>query len=177
MPGAHFDEPPGRRSGPGPVVLMLSPELEVRAQTPETDRYLRALVPPTTSAGPIPAGAYNVAAQLLAVEAGVDDHPPLARVHLAGRRVADPAGGPDGDAAARPDIAVTIERDHAGGAHSTLFARACGLSAREAELLGHLAAGADTRARRRAHVPVRAHGPGPPEVDLRQDRHPQPPDA
>lgn len=53
-----FDEaaiPPTRT---GPAVLVLSPELEVRAQTPQT--------------------------QLLAVEAGVDDHPPSARVHLNG---------------------------------------------------------------------------------------------
>ena len=31
---------------------------------------------------PVPAGAYNVGAQLLAREAGVDGNPPLARVHL-----------------------------------------------------------------------------------------------
>ena len=68
----------------GPAVLVLSPELEVRAQTPQTEEYLRLLVPPDTDRRPIPAGAYNVAAQLLAVEAGVDDHPPSARVHLTG---------------------------------------------------------------------------------------------
>ena len=68
-------------------MLLLSPALEVRAQTPQTQRYLRILVPPETEdQAPVPASAYNVAAQLLAAEAGVDDSPPLARVHLADGR-------------------------------------------------------------------------------------------
>src|SRR5207253_1298796 len=66
----------------GPVVLLLGPDLHVHAQTPETEDYLRQLVPPDQDRSPIPAGAYNVAAQLLAVEAGIDAHPPSARVHL-----------------------------------------------------------------------------------------------
>ena len=79
-----FDGVPVPPDRTGPVVLMLSSDLEVRAQTEETDRYLRGLVPPDDERRPVPSGAYNVAAQLLAVEAGVDDHPPWARVHLAG---------------------------------------------------------------------------------------------
>src|ERR1700759_2713336 len=99
----------------GPVVLLLSPVLEVRAQTPQTQRYLQVLVPPEAEdQAPVPAGAYNVAAQLLATEAGVGDNPPVARVHLTGDRV-------------------------------TVFGRAWGLSPREAELLRHLAGGATTR--------------------------------
>jgi hypothetical protein len=72
------------RHGPrlGPVVLLLSPDLQVRGQTPQTQDYLRVLVPPEEDRPPIPAIAYNVAAQLLAVEAGVDRNPPSARVHL-----------------------------------------------------------------------------------------------
>jgi hypothetical protein len=69
-----------RHPWPGPIVLLLSDQLEVHGQTPETDRYLRALVPPDRDRPPVPAGAYNVAAQLLAVEAGIDDHQPAARV-------------------------------------------------------------------------------------------------
>ena len=65
---------------PGPVVLLLSRDLEVRAQTPETQRYLRTLVPPTPGQPPVPASAYNVAAQLLASEAGIDRNRPVARV-------------------------------------------------------------------------------------------------
>ena len=137
-----FDGVPVPPDRTGPVVLMLSSDLEVRAQTQETDRYLRALVPPDHERRPIPSGAYNVAAQLLAVEAGVDDHPPWARVHLAGGVWLTLRAARIGDT--QPDIAVTIET--ASPAERTdVFARALGLSAREAELLGHLVAGANTR--------------------------------
>lgn len=92
------------------------------------------------------AGAYNVAAQLLAVESGVDAHPPSARVHLGGgtwltlRAARIGGASPAGD----QDIAVTIEPTSPAGRMS-LFVRACGLSAREAELLTYLSSGADTR--------------------------------
>ena len=66
----------------GPVVLLLSPELEVRGQTPGTHEPLRRLVPRDDDGPPVPAGAYHVAAQLLAAEAGVDPHPPWTRAHL-----------------------------------------------------------------------------------------------
>ena len=126
----------------GPVVLMLTADLEVRAQTAETEEYLRLLVPPEADRRPIPAGAYNVAAQLRAAEAGVDHHPPSSRVHLGGgvwltlRAARFDRGVPD-------DIAVTIERTSP-GERLDLFARASGLSTRETELLVHLATGADT---------------------------------
>lgn len=130
----------------GPVVLVLSPELQVRAQTPETDAYLRRLLPPDGDGSPIPAGAYNVAAQLLAVESGVDDHPPSARVHLGGGAWLTLRAARIGGAApaADQDIAVTIEPTSP-AERMSLFVRATGLSAREAELLTHLATGADTR--------------------------------
>src|SRR4051812_7992018 len=57
----------------GPVVMVLGPDLEIHAQTPQTDRYLRLLVPPDEGRSAIPAGAYNVAAQLLALQAGVNN--------------------------------------------------------------------------------------------------------
>jgi hypothetical protein len=66
----------------GSAVIVLSPDLRVKAQTPETEAYLRTLVPPASDRQPIPAGAYNVGAQLRASEDGVDSHPPCARVHL-----------------------------------------------------------------------------------------------
>jgi DNA-binding CsgD family transcriptional regulator len=139
----------------GPVVMLLSPDLAVRAQTAPVASYLATLVPPDAGAAPVPAGAYNVAAQLLAVEAGVDEHPALARVHLHGgvwltmkaARIAldddtDPAKSTD---TAEHDIAVSIEL--AGSAErASLFARAYALSGREAELISQLAGGADTRA-------------------------------
>lgn len=128
----------------GPVVLMLTGDLEVRAQTPETDEYLRLLVPPDADSRPIPAGAYNVAAQLLAVEAGVDHHAPSARVHLANGVWLTLRAARLGQTGAADDIAVTIERTSP-GERLELFSRACGLTTRETELLAHLATGADTR--------------------------------
>lgn len=127
-------------------MLLLSPDLRTLGQTPETSDYLRTLIPPPEGHSPIPAGAYNVAAQLLAVEAGVDSNPPAASVHLAGgrwltlraARIGDP-GPPD-----RRSIAITIG-DTQPAERAELFARSHGLSARERELLGHLSHGHDTR--------------------------------
>ena len=137
----------GHQPVTGPVVLLLSPALDVRAQTPQTQRYLRLLVPPDAAGqAPVPAGAYNVGAQLLAAEAGVDRNPPLARVHLgSGQWLTLRADRMDSaQPTAARDIAVSIETTDSGGRLS-LFTRACGLSPREAELLGHVAAGATTR--------------------------------
>jgi len=139
----HLTE--SRKVPGGPAVLVLSPDLHVRAQTPETDAYLRALVPPTGDRRPIPAGAYNVGAQLRASEDGVDSHPPRARVHLgqgiwltlcAARIVA--TGQPDAD------IAVTLEPTSI-NERMSLFSLAHGLSRREAEIMAACARGTDTR--------------------------------
>jgi hypothetical protein len=59
----------------GPVVLVLSPELQMGGQTSKTSEYLMNLIPPMRNREPIPAIAYNVAAQLLAVEADIDGTP------------------------------------------------------------------------------------------------------
>jgi hypothetical protein len=56
-------------------MLLLSPDLQVRGQTPESMEYLRLLVPPAEGRQPVPAAAFNVSAQLLASEAGVDSNP------------------------------------------------------------------------------------------------------
>jgi DNA-binding CsgD family transcriptional regulator len=129
----------------GPVVLLLSADLDVLRQTPETQEYLRALVPPDDDRPPIPASAYNVAAQLLAAEAGVDPNPPWARVHLPGGlwltlRAARIGGIESGQ---ERDIAVTIEQTSS-PERVALFARAFAFSARESELVGHLTRGGDT---------------------------------
>jgi DNA-binding NarL/FixJ family response regulator len=130
----------------GPVVVLLSSELEVFAQTPETQEYLRVLVPPDDDRSPVPAGVYNVAAQLLAIEAGVDANPPSARVHLSGgrwltlRAARITAGPPSADG----NIAVTIE-DSSHSERAELFARAHCLSSRESELFAYLVTGSDTR--------------------------------
>jgi DNA-binding CsgD family transcriptional regulator len=129
----------------GPAVLVLSPDLRVRAQTPETEAYLRALVPPSGDREPIPAGAYNVGAQLRASEDGVDSHPPRARVHLAHGdwltlRAARMVESDRADA----DIAVTIEPTST-SERMSLFSLAHGLSKREAEIVATCARGTDTR--------------------------------
>jgi DNA-binding CsgD family transcriptional regulator len=131
---------------PGPVVLLLSPQLEVLGQTPETHEYLRVLVPPADGRAPIPASAYNVGAQLLAVEADVDRNPPSARVHLSDGRWVSLRAARIGDVLPSGDrnIAVTIE-DTPHHERVSLFGRAFGLSPREIELLGHLVTGTDTR--------------------------------
>jgi DNA-binding CsgD family transcriptional regulator len=130
----------------GPVVLLLSPELRVLGQTPQTHEYLRVLVPPAPGREPIPASAYNVAAQLLAVEAEVDANPASARVHLSeGLWVTLRAARlDDGRAGGERNIAVTIE-ETSPAERVSMFGRAFGLSARETELLGELATGTDTR--------------------------------
>jgi DNA-binding CsgD family transcriptional regulator len=122
------------------VVLLLSPGLEVLGQTPETEEFLRVLVPPAPGRPPVPAGAYNVAAQLLAVEAQADENPPWARVHLSAGTWMTLRAARIGD----DNIAVSIEETSPGDRVS-LFAKAFALSARESELLGHLVTGMDTR--------------------------------
>lgn len=129
----------------GPLVLLLSPDLDVVSQTPETHEFLRTLVPPADDRPPIPASAYNVAAQLLANEAGVDSHPPRTRVHLSeGLWLTLRAARIGATTSADRDIAVTIEQT-APAERVDLFTRASGLSPRESEVVGHLVTGCDTR--------------------------------
>jgi DNA-binding CsgD family transcriptional regulator len=131
----------------GPVVLLLSPQLQVLGQTPDTHDYLRTLLPPAQNRQPIPASAYNVAAQLLALQAGVDSHPATARVHLSnGVWVTLRAARVDGPGVAQPqNIAVSIE-ESSPAERLDMFARTFGLSERETQLLEHLATGSDTKA-------------------------------
>lgn len=131
----------------GPVVLLLSPELEPLGETAPVLAYLAALLPPAANQAPIPASAYNVAAQLIAREAGVDDQPVLARVSIGGGRwLALRAARLDrASATDASPIAVTIEAASTSD-RLELFARANALSDRETELLRHLDAGLDTHA-------------------------------
>lgn len=142
---ATFTVTGGPRS-PGPVVLLLTPDMRVAEQTPHTHEHLMRLLPPDAGRQPVPAAVYNVAAQLVAAEAGVDPHPPSGRVHLAaGRWLTLRAARLDAAGRADALIAVTIE-EASPAQRSAVFARACGLSTRETELLTRLAGGADTRA-------------------------------
>lgn len=130
----------------GPAVLLLGADLRVRLQTPSADNRLRVLNPPPPEPGglaPIPAAAYNVGAQLIAAEQGIDPAPPRARVHLNGRRwVTLDAARVEADDSA--DIAVVIEETSPAD-RLDLFARTHALSTRETEVFGHIAAGAHSK--------------------------------
>ncbi len=132
--------PPRTREGLGPMVLLLDNQLQVHSQTEATAEWLAMLLPAAPGEPLIPAAAYNVAAQLLAVEEGIDGNAPSARVHLAdGLWITLRAARLNRDA-----IAVTIEETTPPD-RLEIFSRCFGLSSRETELLGHLATGSDTR--------------------------------
>jgi DNA-binding CsgD family transcriptional regulator len=128
----------------GPGVLLLGDDLTPVAGTPQLRDWLTTLLPTAADVGPVPASALNVAAQLLAVEAGVDDHPPAGRVALApgtwltvrADRLTEPLSG--------ASIAVGYELTSP-AERLDLFARAHALSPREREVLVAVATGLDTR--------------------------------
>jgi DNA-binding CsgD family transcriptional regulator len=134
----------------GAVVLTLDEDLLITSRTAASRAWLDVLLPPVPAQRAIPASVYNVAAQLLAVEEGIDDHPAFARAHLAdgfwltiraARLAADEAAAHVGSAA----LVVTIEETSAADRRD-VFSRAFGFTPRENELLTLLATGSDTRA-------------------------------
>jgi DNA-binding CsgD family transcriptional regulator len=129
-----------------PAVLLLSGSLDVIAQTEQAEQYLRMLVPPSGGRGPVPAGAYNVAAQLLAVEADVDAHRPRARVHIAGGTWLTLQAARIGaaNATTTAEIAVTIELASPAD-RAAIYASSYGFTGRETEILERLMSGADGR--------------------------------
>ena len=125
------------RTGPdGPAVLILDRSLVVRRATPETDEFLARLLP--RDGRPIPAAAYNVAAQLLALEAG-SVGPARSRVHLGEGCWLTLEAAWFG-----AEMAVTISRTTPED-RIDLFARCHGFSQQEARVLDQLALGHDTR--------------------------------
>jgi DNA-binding CsgD family transcriptional regulator len=145
-----FTEPAAaHRHDTAPVVLTLDDGLRITSRTAVSQAWLDVLLPPGPNAQAVPASVYNVAAQLLAAEAGIDDHPAVTRTHLAGGfwltlRAARLAAEPAASGGAGGTIVVTIEEASAAD-RLDLFGRAFGLSARERELLSLLATGSDTR--------------------------------
>jgi DNA-binding CsgD family transcriptional regulator len=136
----------------GPVVLTLDDSLRIVSRTAASQAWLNVLLPPGPGEQAIPAAVYNVAAQLLAAEAGTDSHPAYARAHLTSGfwlaiRAARLSVDQDPGAPARggATIAVTIEEASAAD-RLDLFTRAFGLTAREHQMLALLATGSDTRA-------------------------------
>jgi hypothetical protein len=151
----------------GPAVLLLDDDLRPVVQTPASTRYLEALLPPGPGQAVVPAAALNVAAQLRAVEAGVDDHPPEARISVPERSWMTIRAG-------RPHLRRADDHGH----------RRTGPPGRAFDPVRSgrrpQPAGGDRprRRRRRPRHPAhraaarhhRPHGAGPPEGDLRQDR-------
>jgi DNA-binding CsgD family transcriptional regulator len=142
---ATFTVPAGPGPPDGPAVLLLTDELQPAGRTPQTDDQLRALLPTPPGQAPVPAIALNVAAQLLAIEAGIDAHPPFARCHQTdGRWIEVRAARIRPEPASGPTIAVTIERATP-SRRVEVYSRVLGLTTRECELLTCLGSGADTR--------------------------------
>lgn len=151
--------------------------MDVLRQTPETHEYLWALVPPPDGWAPIPAGAYNVAAQLLAVEADVDGHPPLDPActcpTACGSHCARPGSDTQTPAVGRrspsPSSGLTRGTDVIVCAHPR--------SERPRRRVVAASHGGPRHSRDRAmHVPVRAHRARSPQADLRKDVNAQSPD-
>ena len=128
----------------GPGVLLLGDDLTPVAGTPQLQEWLTTLLPTPADVWPVPASALNVAAQLLAVEAEIDDHPPSGRVALApgtwltvrADRLTHPVPG--------ASIAVGYELTSPAD-RLDLFARAHALSPRERDVVVAVATGLDTR--------------------------------
>ena len=134
----------------GPAVILFDADYQVVSQTATAATALMVLNPPGEEPipDPIPAAALNVAAALLAAEAGVPVGPAWSRVHLgAGRWVTLRAERMTGAV----EVAVTIEVSTV-TERREVFALAHGLSPREREVLGHLATGADSRTMAQALV-------------------------
>jgi DNA-binding CsgD family transcriptional regulator len=130
-----FTDPGGDLPSVGPAVVVLDRGLAVRSQTDAAAEALLRLNPPDEPMAPIPASAYNVGAALMALEAGIPVGEPWARVHLGGSRWVTVRASRLGD-----DVAVSIEPSTA-AERADLVARSAGLSDRETEVLGVLAAG------------------------------------
>jgi DNA-binding CsgD family transcriptional regulator len=128
----------------GPAVMVLGPALRPLGRTPPTYAHLAALLPAAGGRDAVPAAAFNVAAQLCAVEAGVVDGVARSRVFVPGASWMTARAARLATASADAEIAVTFET--AGPAErAALYARVAGLSGREGDVLRAVAAGHDTR--------------------------------
>lgn len=132
---------------PPQAVLTSDEDMAVVGETASTRDWLELLQPGPRPYQAVPAEVLNLAAQMLAREAGVDDHDAAARVHLgSGRwailRASRMASGVSG---ATPPLAVTIQ-DCPPEARLDMFARCFGLTPRQRELLELASAGASTAA-------------------------------
>jgi len=125
----------------GPVVLVLDDALGVVSRTAAADDWLaRLLPPPVGGVLPVPAAAYNVAAQLVAREQGVDAHEPRGRVHLGDGFWVSVGAARLGEG---QGVAVAMEPITAGD-RLDLVGRAFALSPRERTVVAEVCAGRTT---------------------------------
>ncbi|MFT3871968.1 MAG: LuxR C-terminal-related transcriptional regulator [Nocardioides sp.] len=119
--------------------------------TDAAHRYLDRLLPSPDAGSSIPASAYNVAAQLLSREEGVDPAEATVRTHVGDGvwLTLSAARMSSNIPASISDIAVTIELTSASD-RLDLFARSHALTGRETDVLHQVATGADTRTTARA---------------------------
>ncbi|MET4590221.1 DNA-binding CsgD family transcriptional regulator [Arthrobacter sp. 754] len=132
---------------PQQAILTLDEDMAVLGKTASVDEWLGLL-----QAGPrpfhtVPSEVLNVAAQLLAQEAGVDHHPAWSRVHLVSGQWAILRASRMGPAGleATPPLAITIQACPP-EARLDVFARSLGLTPRQRELLQLASEGLDTAA-------------------------------
>jgi DNA-binding CsgD family transcriptional regulator len=129
----------------GPVVLTLDDDLRILSRTAASQVWLDQLLPPTGGNPAVPASVYNVAAQLLATEQGVDDHHPYSRTHLRdGLWLSLRAARITGEDQQPGQIVVTLQ-EASGRDRLEVWSRAVGLTMRERKLICLLAAGGNTR--------------------------------
>jgi DNA-binding CsgD family transcriptional regulator len=129
---------------PQQAVLTLDAELGITGRSASAADWLGLLQPGPRPYEAVPAEVFNVAAQLLAREAGVDSHAASARVPIgfgqwAVLRSFRMNVGNDGEA----PLAVTIQECPA-AERLEVFARCFGLTPRQRSLLGLAASGLDT---------------------------------
>ncbi|HET7723085.1 MAG TPA: helix-turn-helix transcriptional regulator [Propionibacteriaceae bacterium] len=134
-----FTETSAQAFAPMAAVVVLDADLHLVGRTDAAADALWQLNPPDDDIPVVPAAAYNVAAALLAGEAGRPIPSPWSRVHLGGSHwVTLTAARLDAD-----QIAVSIEPSTP-AQRREVYALSHGLSPRERHVLDELATGADS---------------------------------
>lgn len=129
-----------------PAVVLFDDELAAVSQTVTAQQRFRRLLPTNPQDSPVPAAAMNVAAQLLAQEAAVDEAPARARVHshdglwvtLYAGRLHHAGSGMPASIAVSVDPIGTADR-------MEVFTHSHGFTPRETDVIVRLAGGGPTR--------------------------------
>ena len=134
------------RTLPGQAVLTLDEGLGITGRSASAAEWLDLLQPGPHPYEAVPAEVFNVAAQLLARESGLDSHESSARVPIGfGRWAVLRSFRMDGGSAGEAPLAVTIQECPA-AERLEVFGRCFGLTPRQRSLLDLAARGLDTAA-------------------------------